>query len=671
MQIGRLAFLLFAASLVGRPQAGDVAIIVVEAIALDRGGHTVVTLRPEDFKVDVEGRPGKVVSVRYVAARPRTVFFAIDETSIARGAEKPVADLVARLIAGLAPEDRLGLAAMPVPRGPLTVGAGREPIRAAMERVSGRATGPETLARADTDYHPDQANRQWDDEPGGERQQTIGDRLPGLAGQANAPLGSEAAAAEPGRASSLQALARLATAMNGVSGPKAIVLVWGGVADARDADQRAQRAEIDAVVSAAAASKIAVHLVTVPRAANRRVRSADLERMAAATGGVSISSSDGDLGIQRIAAALSGGYLLEIEAPGMAADRTISRLAIRTTARDVTLFAPSRWLALAASPPAPRTGPVAADPMVGDTPKAEAVPPPVPVDRTAAPAPLAAPGDATPPPGTVVKPRPLLRKPDAELEALLVKVCGYLDGFVRDFSNVVAEEEYRQHLALNNMSAGAGNHMVVRSDVLLVRTGGRDGWVPFRDVFEVNGNPVRDREERLRKLFLENPGGAMAEGLRITEESARYNLGSLYRTINLPTLPLVFLMPANIEGFRFERRADELVNGSMATRIDFREVRRPTMIRRTRTGGDVPSEGSLWVEAASGRIVQTRLTTSVDSFRTTSTVVYRPNAALGMWTPAEMQESYWQSRERFNGVATYTNFRRFQVRTEEKVAVPK
>ncbi len=559
---------------------------------------------------------------------------------------------------------------MPVPRGPLTVGASREPIRAAMERISGRATGPELLARADTDYHPDQANRQWDDEPGGERQQTIGDRLPGLAGQANAPLGSDGAAAEPGRTSSLQALARLANGMKGVSGRKAIVLVWGGVADARDADQRAQRAEIDAVINAAAASKIALHLVTVPRAPNTRVRSADLERMASATGGVSISSSDGDRGIQRLAAALSGGYLLEIEAPGMLADRALSRLAIKTTAKDVALFAPSRWLALAASPPAPRAVPVAAAPMVGDTPKAGAVPLSAPMDR-AAPAPLAAPDEATPPPGTVVKLRPLLRKPDAGLEALLVKVCGYLDGFVRDFSNVVAEEEYRQHLALNNMSAGAGNHMVVRSDVLLVRTGGRDGWVPFRDVFEVNGNPVRDREERLRKLFLENPGGAMAEGLRITEESARYNLGSLYRTINLPTLPLVFLMPANIEGFRFERRGDELVNGLMATRIDFREVGRPTIIRRTRTGGDVPSEGSLWVEAASGRIVQTRLTTSVDSFRTTSTVAYRPNAALGMWTPAEMQESYWQSRERFNGVATYTNFRRFQVQTEEKVTVPK
>lgn len=172
--MGRLALLVFAAFLAGWPQTGDVAIIVVDAVALDRAGHAVVTLRPEDFKVDVEGRPGKVVSVRYVAAGPRTVFLAIDETSIARGAEKPVADLVARLIAGLAPEDRLGLAAMPVPRGPLTVGASREPIRAALERISGRATGPELLARADTDYHPDQANRQWDDEPGGERQQTMG-----------------------------------------------------------------------------------------------------------------------------------------------------------------------------------------------------------------------------------------------------------------------------------------------------------------------------------------------------------------------------------------------------------------------------------------------------------------------------------------------------------------
>ena len=41
------------------------------------------------------------------------------------------------------------------------------------------------------------------------------------------------------------------------------------------------------------------------------------------------------------------------------------------------------------------------------------------------------------------------------------------------------------------------------SDVLIVQVPGTAEWVPFRDVFTIDGKPVRDREERLTKLFLE------------------------------------------------------------------------------------------------------------------------------------------------------------------------
>ena len=79
------------------------------------------------------------------------------------------------------------------------------------------------------------------------------------------------------------------------------------------------------------------------------------------------------------------------------------------------------------------------------------------------------------------------------------------------------------------------------SDFLLVQVPG-EGWTPFRDVFERNGQKLRDREERLAKLFLNGASRSSFDQARqIMLEGARYNIGTIERTINLPTLPLVFL----------------------------------------------------------------------------------------------------------------------------------
>ena len=43
----------------------------------------------------------------------------------------------------------------------------------------------------------------------------------------------------------------------------------------------------------------------------------------------------------------------------------------------------------------------------------------------------------------------------------------------------------------------------LKSDLLLLKPAGADAWMAFRDVFEVDGEPVRDRTERLSQLFLE------------------------------------------------------------------------------------------------------------------------------------------------------------------------
>src|SRR6476659_6155757 len=100
------------------------------------------------------------------------------------------------------------------------------------------------------------------------------------------------------------------------------------------------------------------------------------------------------------------------------------------------------------------------------------------------------------------------------LEELLDKAGWYLDYFVDEFENVVAEETYIQDSALllpsfSPTPTGRGGiaiappspsdtararHRELRSDFLLAKSPATEALVPFRDVIEVDGVPVRDRE---------------------------------------------------------------------------------------------------------------------------------------------------------------------------------
>src|SRR6476646_8249296 len=144
------------------------------------------------------------------------------------------------------------------------------------------------------------------------------------------------------------------------------------------------------------------------------------------------------------------------------------------------------------------------------------------------------------------------------LEGLLNRAAWYLDYFVDRFENVVAEEQYAQNAAspLPTYSPFTGRggvaqppsaaestrarHRDLRSDFLLVKSPDTEALVPFRDVIEVDGVPVRDREARLAKLFLSNrPGGSiMEQAERIGAEGARYNLGNMRSTLGNPVLGL-------------------------------------------------------------------------------------------------------------------------------------
>ena len=235
------------------------------------------------------------------------------------------------------------------------------------------------------------------------------------------------------------------------------------------------------------------------------------------------------------------------------------------------------------------------------------------------------------------------------LDVLLARAATYVEEFREQLSGIVAEETYIQQ-------ESPGQRRELKSDLLLVRSDTFPHWLQYRDTFEVDGRPVRDRGDRLTALFREPAGTATAQAQRIATESSRYNLGPLLRTINVPLMPLVFLEPESQKRFRFSRAPDtdrpavprdEPGHFRLTTEVwvvRFEERERPTIIRDPFNRRNVPSEGRFWIEPHSGRVLMSEMRSNHPNVRVEITVSYQSEPILGLLVPIAMHETYRNTR---------------------------
>lgn len=257
------------------------------------------------------------------------------------------------------------------------------------------------------------------------------------------------------------------------------------------------------------------------------------------------------------------------------------------------------------------------------------------------------------------------------LQTVLLRASQYISRYQQVFSAVVMEESYHQEIRRGDETRQTRD---LRSDILMVWVPRDEHWTLFRDVYEVNDREVRDRQKRLERLFLESPDTAADQAKKIADESARFNLGSVRRNFNLPTMALVFLYPSNAARISYEKLGEEIVEDVPVWCIGFTELARPTIVR-TNTG-DIFSRGRFWIDSTSGRVVRSELVVGDANtpVRATVTVTYRPDERLDFWVPGEMVEVYDRAQgpreDVIHGRAVYTNFRRFEVQVEESIEPP-
>jgi hypothetical protein len=213
------------------------------------------------------------------------------------------------------------------------------------------------------------------------------------------------------------------------------------------------------------------------------------------------------------------------------------------------------------------------------------------------------------------------------------------------------------------------------------------GLLGFRDVFQVDGRRVRDRDARLERLFLTPSAEGVEQAKRVLDESARYNVGATRRNYNLPTIALAILHPAARERFSFRDEGARKVKGRAARAIAFDEQTTPTLIRDPERDREYFSRGMFLIEIETGALLRSELRLQHEGGRAAIEVEYEWHPALALWLPETMSETLESrfraptlgssargSLEPFGGVgetligqARYRKPRRFTVTTEEKI----
>jgi len=273
---------------------------------------------------------------------------------------------------------------------------------------------------------------------------------------------------------------------------------------------------------------------------------------------------------------------------------------------------------------------------------------------------------------------------EATLRIVLARAGTYVTEYRQQMSSIVAEERYIQEARYQGRPVPPDlqpEHRELRSDLLLVRPAGARDWLQLRDVFEVDGHPVRDRSERLTKLLNEASRFADAQIASIVNESARYNIGSIQRTVNVPLLPLMFLEPRNQDRFKFKlavdrrpamTREEPAPPGAFRVStevwvLEYRETEPGTFIR-TPGRKDLPSHGRFWIEPTTGRVLMSELVNDDRAVHATIDVSYQSEPLVGFLVPIEMRERYEGRRDgvRIEGTATYGRFRQLQPRVGDQ-----
>ena len=247
---------------------------------------------------------------------------------------------------------------------------------------------------------------------------------------------------------------------------------------------------------------------------------------------------------------------------------------------------------------------------------------------------------------------------DTSTRAVIAAATKYVVDYETKFKFVIADETYDQATFDHEKRETARRSM--KGELFLTFIPADGAWLAVHDFTEVDGEPVADRED-LRPLLQKGETTSVVRS--VLKRNARFNLGTILRNFNEPTLALLILEPKRVAGFSFDREDVTTVDGKPKVRLSFRERERPTLIRAA-DGAPVYARGELVVDAETGRIEHTTIEFRDGPIVASLTTQYALDEKIEMWVPVTFIERYERNRDDREVIvcqAQYTNYRRFEV----------
>jgi hypothetical protein len=252
-----------------------------------------------------------------------------------------------------------------------------------------------------------------------------------------------------------------------------------------------------------------------------------------------------------------------------------------------------------------------------------------------------------------------------ELPTILDRAAQYVAQYEeKELGNLLVNEVYNQKATFfaDGVVVQDRKQRRIESDFLIFQAGTRR--IGVRRVNRVDGKEVKSKEAPFEDMKVDSleAFARIVEALR--EESTRYDIGEVLRRNNVPTFALKVVRKEEASRFAFTRNGTEKISGVQTWKVKFREERGPTLMSGL-LSGPLFSQGTLWIEPNTGRILKTEFLIEnkdpKEKGSGRSVVAYEENKQLGILVPAQMVERYESSLSYVDCQAFYSNFRSYNV----------
>jgi hypothetical protein len=245
---------------------------------------------------------------------------------------------------------------------------------------------------------------------------------------------------------------------------------------------------------------------------------------------------------------------------------------------------------------------------------------------------------------------------DVSERAVVAAASAYVVAYEKEVAFLVAEE-ISEHRVQGRDAVGPFRRRLT-SELFLTYLPADGEWIAIRDVLDVDGLPT-PRHQTVRDLLIKADERSVAQ--QVLKANARYNLGSVERNFNEPTLPLLLLEPKRVARVRFDRRAVTREADRTLVTLSYEEPDQLPLVGGPM--GPAPSRGELVIDAATGAVRRTLFTLRKRDIRVRLETFYEFNERLKLWLPSVFHEHYERTgdtREVTTVESRYSNYRRYE-----------